>query len=338
MKQDIERLLTLTEKFQDQPVLVVGDLILDHYIWGEVNRISPEAPVVVVETTDESKRLGGAGNVAHNLITLGAKVSVFGIVGDDDHGRMFTSLLQDLGADVSGVLVDRTRPTTTKTRVIARGQQVVRVDHESKQSIASTYQHGIAVALRSRLESAKSVVISDYAKGVVCEPIFECIEAGYQKGVLGFGKIPIVVDPKAPNFSLYSRATVVKPNRKEAEMASGMSIATREDAVKAARVIFNNWNSESLLITLGEQGMVLVSRVNGKEQISAIETVAQEVFDVSGAGDTVSATLAAALAAGGSLEEAAQIANQAAGIVVREVGTVAVSAAELHEKIQARGA
>lgn len=332
MKNRKDQLIALADRFRETEVLVVGDLMVDRYIWGKVERISQEAPVLVVEQTDESKRPGGAGNVARNLISLGAKVSVCSVVGDDDSGRLLLRMLEELGADTSGVLIDRSRPTTEKTRVIAHSQQVVRIDHETRDLISPAYQEGLAAHMRSRLERSHGVIISDYAKGTVCPTLFACIEDGYQRGILGVGKVPVLVDPKAPNFSLYTRATVLKPNRSEAQAASGCMIRSRADAAKAGKLLLSKWHTEMVLITLGEMGMVLVASDGGQDVVE-VDTVAREVFDVSGAGDTASAAFLLSLAAGGSPEQAAMLANYAAGIVVAEVGTATVSAAELCQAI-----
>lgn len=334
MVTEKKALLSLVDRFKDVRVLVAGDLVLDKYIWGEVDRISPEAPVVVVRQTEESVRLGGAGNVAHNIVSLGAQVVLCGVVGDDENGRAMIAQVEALGIDSDGVLIDRSRPTTVKTRVIARAQQVVRVDRESLEPIGITYQEGIGAQLHSRLGDVQGVVISDYAKGAVCPALFKNVEKGYEEGRLGAGKIPVVVDPKAPNFVNYSRSTVIKPNRSEAEQASGVIIKSKEDALAAGRKLLELWNTEMVLITLGDLGMVLVSSEALGSEVVNVDTVAREVYDVSGAGDTVSAVFTLALSAGATPEEAAHLANFAAGIVVAEVGTAAVQLEELREAIQ----
>lgn len=340
-----QSLFEILDCFPSTPILLVGDIILDHYIWGKVNRISPEAPVVVVNVTKESKRPGGAGNVASNLAALGARVILCGVVGDDSAGREVVSSLENQGIDVHGVLLDRTRTTTVKTRIIAHAQQIVRVDREETNPLLQTYGEGVAAALHSNFEKVKGIIVSDYGKGTVCKPIFDRIGAGYANGILGYGKIPVLVDPKAPNFSLYSRVTVIKPNRSEAEDASGMAIPDRTSAIRAGEILLSKWKSEMVLITLGEEGMVLVSGLqtqpvhHGKpdsenERSIEIETMAREVYDVSGAGDTVSAVFTLVLAVKASPRQAAVLANYAAGIVVGEVGTVAVNREELRSAIE----
>jgi D-beta-D-heptose 7-phosphate kinase/D-beta-D-heptose 1-phosphate adenosyltransferase len=329
-----EVLLKVVEKFQDTPVLVVGDLIVDHYIWGGVNRISPEAPVVVVDVNKEDKRPGGAGNVGHNLVELGARVHVCGVVGDDLEGRALTEQLESLGMQTGGVFVDRNRPTTVKTRVIAHAQQVVRVDRESRDILSAAFQESIGAEVREKLSTVGSVIISDYGKGAVTETLFTRVREAAQDGEAGITSVPVLVDPKAPNFSLYQGGTIIKPNRKEAEEASGVSISDRDSAIAAGRVLLEKWNSEFVLITLGEMGMVLVSALDSYPTPVEIDTVAQEVYDVSGAGDTVSAVFGLALASGAKPDIAAELANIAAGIVVSEVGTVPVRKEQLIERIR----
>ena len=329
-----DQLLAVSSRFSQSKVLVAGDLMLDHYIWGKVQRISQEAPVVVVEQTEDSRRLGGAGNVVRNLCSLGAKVAVCGVVGNDEPGRLIVSLLSELGVDTSGVFVDPSRPSTVKTRVIAHAQQVVRVDHETRKALSPSLQHAMAEHLRTHLGKADGFIISDYAKGTVCSPLFDCIEEGYAAGVLGAGKAPVLVDPKAPNFPLYTRATVIKPNRAEAEDASGMPIRSRADAIASAKILLERWNTDMVLITLGEMGMALVMREGSELKPVEVDTIAREVFDVSGAGDTASAAFVLSLCAQAAPAQAAMIANIASGIVVREVGTVSVAFSELKQEIE----
>ena len=326
-------LLTIIDRFKGARVMVYGDLILDHYIWGKVNRISPEAPVVVVEVTEESKRPGGAGNVANNLAALGARPVICGVVGDDEWGRSLLTLLEYMQADIDGVMVDRSRPTTVKTRVIASAQQVVRVDREIAQPLSPTYSEGLAASFEAKIGDCQGIIVSDYAKGTIGKYLFDRVEGLHQRGMIGWGSKPLLIDPKAPNYPLYKRATVIKPNRKEAEEATHTKITDRASAMKAGEQLLTLWDSDMVLITLGEHGMVLASRLSGQEHEVEIDTVARDVFDVSGAGDTVSAVFSLALSVGATPRQAAQLANHAAGIVVGEVGTVAVSAAELRDAV-----
>jgi D-beta-D-heptose 7-phosphate kinase/D-beta-D-heptose 1-phosphate adenosyltransferase len=332
MKKHREELLAIIDRFTDVPLLVVGDLIVDHYIWGKVDRISPEAPVVVVQVTEEDYRPGGAGNVVRNLATLGAKVAVCGVVGEDNPGRLLREMLGELGADTSGVVTDPSRQSTLKSRVIAHAQQVVRVDRESTAPLEEVQSAALASAVGERAKSAKGVIVSDYGKGAISASIFAQLAAVGGEGFFGGGKVPLVVDPKAAGFGLYHGVTVVKPNRKEAEEASGLPVRDRASAIEAGRVLLNKWNTEMVLITLGELGMVLVSDDN-REPVE-IKTVAREVFDVSGAGDTVSAVFTLALAVGASPRNAAELANFAAGIVVGEVGTVTVTKEQLCRAVE----
>jgi len=325
-RQSLEQLL---EEIEGTTITVVGDLILDHYIWGKVERISPEAPVVVVDASKEDRRLGGAGNVVRNLREIGANVSVCGVVGDDADGRTLLSMLEESGADIGSVLVDRSRRTTVKTRVIAHAQQVVRVDKEDRGPLDQPYADGIAGALESKFAASEGVILSDYGKGAICPAIFERVLKLKLAGKAGLGKNPLVVDPKAPNFGMYSGVTVIKPNRAEAEEASGIAIRDRASAIAAGRKLLETWDCELLLVTLGEMGMILV----GAGEPVEIDTVAREVFDVSGAGDTVSAVFTAGLAAGAAPELAAELANLAAGVVVSEIGTVPIKKSELQEAI-----
>lgn len=322
-------LLNIVERFDSSRMLVVGDLILDHYIWGKVSRISPEAPVVVVKTTKETRTPGGAANVVNNLIKLGADVSVAGFVGKDQSGEILVEQLKELGANVDGVFVDPSRITTSKSRVIAHAQQVVRVDREE----SSPYDPALVARLSSYLEGSldkcSGIIISDYAKGVVSSRLFDPLSAAKAKGKIALNKCPLVIDPKAPNYPFYRGASVIKPNRAEAEDASGVQITDKESAEKAARILLDKWNCELVLITLGEGGMLFVTR----DESQQIPTRARQVFDVSGAGDTVSAVFALSLAVGASPLQAAVLSNIAAGVVVAEVGTVPILLEQLEEAI-----
>jgi rfaE bifunctional protein kinase chain/domain len=326
-----ERLLSLIDQFKDTPILLVGDMMLDHYVWGKVDRISPEAPVVVVQVTEESERPGGAALVAHNLVQLGAKVYLGGFVGDDSSGRALRNLLDGLGINTEALITDPERPTTVKTRVIAHSQQVVRVDREKVGSISGELGVELSKRLAAVMPNTKAMVISDYAKGAITETLFDFLDE--KKSQLGFGKYPVVIDPKAPNFGLYRNATVVKPNRAEASRAANMEIPNRAHAISAGEILLRRWGCEIVLITLGEDGMVLVSDSPGLPPAVEIDTMARDVFDVSGAGDTVNAVFTLALATGASPGDAARLANHAAGLVVAEVGTVAVTAQDLRAAV-----
>lgn len=332
-----EELLDIVERCQDVSVLVVGDLILDHYIWGGVDRISPEAPVVVVQVESEDKRIGGAGNVACNLARLGAKVSLCGVVGDDQSGRDLIALCEKDGIDTTGILVDRSRQTTVKSRVIAHGQQVVRIDHESTTALEPSFSEGLAALLQSKLSDAKAVIVSDYGKGAIDKTLFTRIQSAADTGKVGYNKIPVLVDPKERNFSLYKGVTIIKPNKKEASSASGIDIVDRSSALEAGRLLLERWDCEMILITLGEMGMVLLSKAENVESSAEIDTVAREVFDVSGAGDTVSAVFTLALGVSADPLLAAQLSNVAAGVVVGELGTVPIGLDQLRRAIEEGG-
>lgn len=323
-------LLDLVGKFENSAIAVCGDVILDHYIWGSVSRISPEAPVVVVDTTEEDRRLGGAANVVSNLRELGASVSIFGVLGDDERAQIVNTLLDEQGVSRDGLIIDSNRKTTVKTRVIAGHQQVVRVDRESKELLSPKIAGELAEKFLSASVNSNAVIISDYAKGVVTSQLVNGIDDEYAKGLFGLKKIPVIIDPKDRNFGLYSKASVIKPNRREAQIASGVEITDRASAKEAANVLLNKWKTEEVLITLGDLGMILLDREGNFEEI---DTVAQEVFDVSGAGDTVSAVFTLALSVGASPYNAAFLANIAAGVVLREVGAVPITKKQLLDEI-----
>lgn len=337
MLTSAEQLLKTTDAIAGLPVLVVGDIILDRYIWGRVERISPEAPVPVVEVKNTEDRLGGAGNVVRNLVNLGAKVALCGFIGDDDEGKKVLAQLEQQGVNRDGVITDRNRRTTLKTRVMAHGQQVVRIDDENLTAPAAALAEGLAAAIDSQLDGSKAVIVSDYGKGSVSEAVLRRLDQARVAKRLGLGTRPLLLDPHPRNYSLYKSYSIIKPNRKEAEKASGIDITDRPTAMQAAQLLLKKWNAEMVLITLGEDGLVLVE-AGGKQPIM-LETQTQEVYDVSGAGDTVAAVFTAALGAGASAGAAGELANIAAGIVVAEVGTFAVTADLLRERIQrlARG-
>jgi rfaE bifunctional protein kinase chain/domain len=326
-----EELLEIVDRIAGTPILVYGDLLLDRYIWGKVDRISPEAPVPVVEVVRMEDRLGGAGNVVRNLHTIGAKPIVAGLIGDDQEGRSMLDLFEEIGADYSGVLIDGARPTVLKTRVIAHNQQVVRVDREQRDELSSDLSKRLTGTLKSRLEMSRAVVLSDYGKSAVTGDVTELLTDCYAKGVLSLANRPLLVDPHPRNYGRYNRMSVAKPNRKEAEAASGRSIKSIEDAFEAAGALIERWGAEIMLISLGEGGMVV--RQAGKSDALHLETAAREVFDVSGAGDTVTAVYIAALAVGAGPINSGVLANLAAGIVVSEVGTAAIKLDKLRDEI-----
>jgi rfaE bifunctional protein kinase chain/domain len=319
-----DRLANLLELASRRRVTVIGDAMLDVYLRGEVERISPEAPVPVVRVRDRRYALGGAGNVAQNVRAVGAQCDLVAAVGDDAGGRQLCSMLDAIGAGL-GSLVTVDRPTTTKTRIVARSQQVVRVDEEDDTDLDGASVNRVLEAVAGAVSQADALVIEDYNKGVLVPRVIEsAMQAARAKG------IPIVVDPKYRNFFLYRGATIFKPNRRELGEALGAEIEL--DHPEALPATFARLGVDHLLLTLGERGMVLVSAGG---QIKSVPTMAREVYDVVGAGDTVTAYLALVLAAGGSASEAAVIANYAAGVEVGKPGAATVSPAEVLEAYDA---
>ncbi len=315
-------LLRTIAAFRGRRVLVVGDLMLDQYIRGSVSRISPEAPVPVVRVTGESFIPGGAGNVVSNLAALGAAVSVVGVVGEDEAGRRLLDHFRAGGADVEGVCVDVERQTTQKCRVVAERQQAVRFDRETTGALSHATETRLLASLAEELAKADAVILSDYGKGVIGPRLLAAaIPAARRR------RLPITVDPKPEHFRKYRGVTCVTPNTAEAWACMRREPRAGQEAIVAlGRDTLKTLNSRSVLITRGADGMSLFE--DGGRQ-THIPTVAREVFDVSGAGDTVISTLTLALAAGASLPRAAVLANQAAGIVVGKLGTATVSPDEL---------
>lgn len=318
---DTRRLRQVLDGFRGRRLAVFGDLMLDVYVWGDVNRISPEAPVPVVEVSRETVRFGGAANVAENVASLGAIASVVGVVGDDGPGRELLSLLRGRGIDVSGVAVVPDRPTTTKTRIIAHSQQVVRADREAAGGIGPALEEQVSSALRSTIDGADALVISDYGKGVVTGGTLSVAITRAREA----GKV-VCVDPKESHFASYVGVTAITPNQKEAGNAVGLRITDDETLKKVGWRLMEMLRPECVVVTRGEHGMSLFMR--GGEFVH-LPTVAREVFDVTGAGDTVVSVLATALAAGATMVEAALIANHAAGIVIREIGTASTTPEEI---------
>ncbi len=316
-------------RFRRVKVLVAGDLMLDHFVWGSVDRISPEAPVPVVRVTAESRRLGGAANVVHNLHALGGRVAACGVIGTDAAGRDLLDELRRLGVDAEGVVQSRSAVTTRKTRIIAHQQQVVRLDREDegrRDSSAAARARGFLLA---HLGDADVVVISDYGKGLVTPELLAALAAMRRRR-----PFPLLIDPKKANFAHYRGASLLTPNRDEASQASGIEIRDAASLARAGAELLARWEADAVLITRGEQGMSLFARGAPARHFP---TVARRVYDVTGAGDTVVAACALALGAGASLEAAAVLANHAAGIVVGEVGTATVSATQLRADLAGRG-
>ena len=303
-------------------VVVLGDIMLDEFVWGDVTRISPEAPVPVVDVQRESIHLGGAANVLANLVSLGAAASVVGVIGKDAAGQRLQSSLREIDADQNGdyLIVDEKRPSTVKTRIIAHSQLVVRADREMRTPVNGQTESRIIEALKQAIDNAHALVISDYDKGVVTPRILAEILP------LAYKRCPVLVDPKIRNFASYRPATLITPNHYEALRMTNLQEDSEENLWQAARLIRQQLNCDSVLITRGPLGMMLLDRDN---QTISVATAAREVYDVTGAGDTVIATLAAALSANAKLFEAAILANIAAGIVVGKVGTATANANEI---------
>src|SRR5215212_232005 len=317
-----EILKTLQNRF----VLVLGDVMLDEFVWGDVTRISPEAPVPVVDVRRESVHLGGAANVMENLVALGSRGSVVGVVGKDGPGERLQTKLRELGSEDGCLIVDDSRCSTTKTRIIAHSQLVVRADRESRVPVTSKIEDQIIACLKEALKQADAFVVSDYDKGVVTPRILrEVLPIAYEHA-------PVLIDPKLRNFNSYRPATLVTPNHFEALRMSDSEDHSDDGSHMAAKIIREKLGCDAVLITRGNRGMMLLEGNGGPVYV---ETAAREVYDVTGAGDTVIATLAGALATGATLLEAASLANHAAGIVVGKVGTATATADELLDSFPA---
>jgi rfaE bifunctional protein kinase chain/domain len=311
-----KRLRELLGNFSGKRVAVVGDLMLDRYYWGSVHRVSPEAPVPVVEVDTESVRFGGAANVANNIQALGGRAFLIGLVGDDHPGGMFKKMLGDQGLDTGGIVTDSARPTTIKTRVIAAGQHVVRIDNESKQDCPELLRTRMIDAVRSNIRSLDGIIIEDYNKGVVTRDLIHAVIAAANE----HGK-PVTVDPKFNNFFEYKNVTVFKPNRREVEEALGGKLKTGTEVERAGKSLLESLNARNVLLTRGEEGMSLFQ---SDGTITHFPTTAGEVQDASGAGDTDTPTLTMALVAGGGITESCILANFAGGVVVGAVGIVPI--------------
>jgi rfaE bifunctional protein kinase chain/domain len=314
--------------FAGKRVVVIGDLMLDVYLSGDVRRISPEAPVPVLDLGESSAHPGGAANAALNIVALGGEPSLFGVVGEDDEGTRLLALLRQAGVDTGAIVRDGARPTTSKTRVVARSQQIVRLDRETTTPLSPVVEARLAESLGPALAAADACVLSDYAKGVVTATLgAEVIRRARAQGR------PIVVDPKGRDFSRYCGATVVTPNSAELERATGREVEPEAALVEAGRELQRRLEGAALLVTRGAAGMTLLE---GDRPPRHLPTVAKRVYDVTGAGDTVVAVLAVGLAAGLPLDDAMQIANLAAGIAVGRRGTAAVSAHDLLAALEGR--
>jgi D-beta-D-heptose 7-phosphate kinase/D-beta-D-heptose 1-phosphate adenosyltransferase len=326
----MNHLLAIVEKFSRANLLVVGDLMLDRFIRGEVDRISPEAPVPVLQVVSEQTSLGGAANVIHNITSLGGRVTACGIVGKDNAGKRIVTALREIGASTAGVCVNADYPTIQKTRIIAspRHQQIVRLDRESRRPPPERTLKRLRDFVAAQVSRFDAIVISDYGKGVIHAELLDAVADRVRKR-----RLICVVDPKKENYHAYRFPTLITPNQREASEASDIAIRDEASLRSAGARLVRRWQAEAVLITRGPDGMSLFRRRGG---VSHFPTEARDVFEVTGAGDTVVAVCALTLACGASFEDAAVLANMAAGFVGEEMGTVAVPKEKLKLCIQDR--
>ena len=312
-------------QFPQRKILVLGDIMVDEYIWGVVSRISPEAPVPVVEVEDENIRLGGAANVVANIRALRGQADLVGVAGGDSMAERLLHEIEQIGVKLDGIVVDRSRKTTIKTRVVAGSQHVVRFDRESTEELDDGLRARMQELVQDRLDHVDALVISDYGKGVINARLLEVVvPLARARGVV------TVVDPKINHFDLYRQVSVLTPNHREAMAAWGRPIRGEADVAAAGRHLLDRLKLQAVLVTRGERGMSLYE---GDGRVSQIPAVAKEVFDVTGAGDTVVGSMALALASRATMVEAAQVANHAAGVVVGKRGTATVSLTELKRSL-----
>lgn len=311
-------------KANGKQVAVVGDVMLDRFFWGSVTRVSPEAPVPVIDVEDETFHLGGAANVAKNLSSLGVKPILFGLIGDDNSGKLFKNIAEEYGISTDGLYSDTNRPTTVKTRIIGNNQHIARIDREERKPIDKQGEEFILNSLKNNRE-LKGIILEDYNKGVLSEQLIQ--------DIITFSKdkeIPVFVDPKKDNFFSYKNVTLFKPNRKEAQVALENPMKSKDDIIEAGKKLLSTLECDNVLITLGSEGMMLFEKDGS---ISSVPTYARKVSDVSGAGDTAIATIAATIAGEANLKEASALANYASGIVVEKPGIVSIEIEELLENI-----
>ena len=320
-----KKLLPLKRKFKNKKIAVIGDMMLDCYFWGDVKRISPEAPVPVVEVENEFFRFGGAANVALNIMKLGGIAYPVGIIGYDNYGSILSSLLNEAGIGDEGIIVDESRPTTTKTRVIADSQHVVRIDKESKQYLSREIQNKVMKYLEANIKEFDGIILQDYNKGVLSPSIIEKTIA-----LANANKVLVTVDPKFNNFFSYKNVTVFKPNRKEAEDVLGLKIKTDNDISSVGEKLLEKLKARYILLTLGEGGIAVFEKGKAPKRMP---TKARKVADVSGAGDTVISTLTMALASGADIQQASYLANYAGGLVCEEVGIVPIDLDKLFSTV-----
>ena|SRR5436309_716564 len=326
---DLAALRGLVARFSGRRILVLGDLMLDRYLWGRVDRISPEAPVPVVEIERETFTLGGAGNVAANLRSLGAEAILAGVVGSDDEGERLVETLRTRGVDTALVQRDLARPTTVKTRTVAHSQQVVRADRESRADVNGSVLEALLAPVAERIADCDGLVVSDYGKGVITpRALAAALSAARRRG------IHVSVDPKESHLDAYREVSILTPNQHEAGSFMGRRIVDDASLLDVGWGLQRRLDAAAVLITRGAQGMSLFERGGG---LTHLPTVAREVYDVTGAGDTVVSVVALALAAGADFPNACHLANHAAGVVIREVGTASCSPAELLASLDGTG-
>lgn len=313
-------------RFKNKKILIIGDLILDHYVEGTVERISPEAPVPVVTVTkDDEYKLGGCGNVAHNIVALGAQASVIGIIGADPRGEVLKNLLEEKSIDTDGV-VTTGRRTTVKTRIIAHDQQVVRVDREDNAFLDGKAFDTVRDLIKKNIRSFDAVIISDYKKGVISRELIAYVNSLAKKR-----DITVAVDPKVGHYEFYRGVTLITPNKKEAAQMSHIDIIDEHSLVSAGEKLLKELRCKAVLLTRGKEGMTIFEQGKRRQNI---KTVAREVYDVTGAGDTVISAFTLAHVSGAPLKTAAVIANHAAGIVVGEVGTATATVQQIVDSFE----
>lgn len=314
-----ERARNIFKKSKNKHIAIVGDVMLDKYVYGEVSRISPEAPVQVVDVKSTEYKLGGAANVANNIKSLEAEPVLIGIIGNDLDGDFFIETMHKQKLQTKGIITDGFRPTTAKTRVIAHSQHIIRIDSEVKQDITGKTEKQLLSFFKKNLNTFESVIFQDYNKGVLSKQVINKL-----LDLCRSSRIPVYVDPKFDNFFEYKNVTVFKPNRKEIQDILGLRIDGDDSAVDAGKKLLDILHCEYLVLTRGEHGMMLFDKEKNKTVVLNIPTRARKVADVSGAGDTVISTIAVALSGGADMQEAVYIANQAAGLVCEEVGIVPI--------------
>jgi len=316
-----DKVLSIRDSKATPTILVIGDLMVDHYIWGEATRLSPEAPVPVVNVKNESTTLGGAGNLTQNLVALGAKVVLAGIIGDDAAGIQLKDILHAENVVTDCIITDNNRPTTVKTRVLAGSHQLVRIDREVTDQVDIVIEDDLIEKVSKNIDAADIVIFSDYNKG-----LFSPVLTQRLMKVANEKQKKVIVDPKGMNYGKYKGAYLIKPNRKElAEAAKLEKIKNVDDLQEAAKVIFTQTQTDYLVVTLSEEGMVILSELAYK----SLPVKATQVFDVTGAGDTVLAAIAYFMAVGFSVEEACEVSNHAAAIVIRQVGSASATIDEI---------